>query len=396
MLLSGVTGGGVPEVLRRPRGIARAPGPRSRRGRRPERTWPPPSARAPQRRSVVKIGSALLVEAGAARSRRPGSTLWPRTWPRSGPGQRGDPRLLRRHRARPAPLGLARALRLEEKQAAAAAGQIRLAHAWRRRFPRTASRGAGPADPRRYGGPQALSQRAGDPRHLLELRCVPVINENDTVATTEIRFGDNDRLAARVAEMIRRTSWCCCPISTGSIPPTRGVTQRRAIPARRATHPGDRGHGRRAAARLLLGRHGHEAHGRPHRHEAGCRMAIAMARLSPLNALAQGARCTWFIPAGSPRPRARNGSPARWQPAGTLTVDDGAPRALACGKSLLPAGVAPSRAFRARRCGRASSTGRREGWRAAFAHMQVRTPAALPGHRSDEIELPWLSWAVTR
>jgi glutamate 5-kinase len=101
-------------------------------------------------------------------------------------------------------LGLTRRkLRLEEKQAAAAVGQIRLAGAWATALAREGLNAAqllltlqDSEDRRRYLNARATLGT------LLALGCIPVINENDTVATTEIRFGDNDRLAARVAEMV--------------------------------------------------------------------------------------------------------------------------------------------------------------------------------------------------
>ncbi len=160
---------------------------------------------ASARRLIVKIGSALLVDeatgdlrhawldalvADIAACRARGQEVLVVT--------SGAVAVGRRH------LGLAgRVLRLEEKQAAAAAGQIRLAHAWLEALGR---HGIGVAQilltpddteaRRRHLNARATLEQ------LLALGAVPVINENDTVATAELRFGDNDRLAARVAQMI--------------------------------------------------------------------------------------------------------------------------------------------------------------------------------------------------
>ncbi len=153
---------------------------------------------------VIKLGSALVVDAAAPR------TAWLQGLAADIAAERARGTAiivvssgaiaLARHA-----LGLTQArLRLEEKQAAAAVGQIRLAQAWSEAL---AAHGMIAAqllltlgdteDRRRY-----LNARA-TLRTLLSLGCVPVINENDSVATTEIRFGDNDRLAARVAEMVQ-------------------------------------------------------------------------------------------------------------------------------------------------------------------------------------------------
>ena len=164
----------------------------------------PPTLSA-SRRIVVKIGSALVVDEATAAPR----AAWLASVAADVAALRaqgaqvilvssGAIALARRA------LGLTRRkLRLEEKQAAAAVGQIRLAGAWQEAL---AAHGMNAAqllltledseDRRRYLNARATLST------LLDLGCVPVINENDTVATAEIRFGDNDRLAARVAEMV--------------------------------------------------------------------------------------------------------------------------------------------------------------------------------------------------
>src|SRR5215472_9709576 len=160
-------------------------------------------ALAGARRLVVKIGSALLVEEDGEIRRRWLATLADDVARCRARGQEvilvssGAIAVGRRH------LGLSGSrLRLEEKQAAAATGQIRLAHAYQEALARHGITVAQilltPDDTeerRRH-----LNARATFAQ-LLALGAVPVVNENDTVATAEIRFGDNDRLAARVAQM---------------------------------------------------------------------------------------------------------------------------------------------------------------------------------------------------
>jgi glutamate 5-kinase len=240
-------------------------------------------------------------------------------------------------------LGLTRArLRLEEKQAAAAVGQIRLAQAWTQAL---AAHGMIAAqllltfgdteDRHRY-----LNARA-TLRTLLDMGCVPVINENDSVATAEIRFGDNDRLAARVAEMMQAdqlvlfsdidglyTSDPRRDPSAVHIPQVAAITPEIEAAAGDPP-PGYSSGGMRtklAAARVST--------------QAGCAMAIALGhREHPLRALAEGARCTWFLPQPEGRSARKRWIAGSLQPAGSLTVDAGAARALAAGGSLLPAGV---------------------------------------------------------
>jgi glutamate 5-kinase len=233
-------------------------------------------------------------------------------------------------------------LRLEEKQAAAAVGQIRLAQAWSEALQAEKITAAqllltleDTEDRRRYLNARATLTT------LLGLACVPVINENDSIATTEIRFGDNDRLAARVAEMVQADQLVLLSDIDGLY-----TADPRRDPA--ATHipivehltpeieamggeppPGYSSGGMRtklAAARIATG--------------AGCAMAIAVGHVdNPLKALLNGATCTWFLPAPEGRSARKRWILGTLQPQGTLTVDGGAARALAQGRSLLPAGV---------------------------------------------------------
>ena len=169
-----------------------------------------------------------------------------------------------------------------------------------------------------------------------------MINENDTVATDEIRFGDNDRLSARVAEMISADTLVLLSdidgLYTGNprtdasatfIPETREITP--AIEAMGGSAASELSNGG-MVTKLIAGRIAMAA---------GCRMAIADGRtVGALGKLIDGtARCSWFVPEGSPLSARKKWIKGSLKTAGALTVDDGAVRALSAGKSLLPAGV---------------------------------------------------------
>ncbi len=244
--------------------------------------------------------------------------------------------------ARPA-LGLtAPKLRLEEKQAAAAVGQIRLAQAWTEALAGVGITAAqllltldDTEDRRRYLNARATLDT------LLHLGCVPVINENDSVATTEIRFGDNDRLAARVAEMAQADTLILFSDIDGlyTADPRRDPQATHIPVVAQVTPeieamggeppPGYSSGGMRTkliAARIATA--------------AGAAMAIAIGKAQrPLTQLLDGARCTWFLPAQGGRSARKLWIVNTLKPMGTLVVDAGAARALRAGKSLLPAGV---------------------------------------------------------
>ena len=235
-----------------------------------------------------------------------------------------------------------RRLRLEEKQAAAAVGQIRLAQAWAAALSNHGLTAAqmlltleDTEDRRRYLNARATLTT------LLGLGCVPVINENDSIATAEIRFGDNDRLAARVAEMVSADRLLLLSDIDGlytADPRTDPAAQHIPIvpvltPEIEAMGgeppPGYSSGGMRTklvAARIAT--------------QAGCAMAIALGSVAnPIAALAEGARCTWFLPAPEGRSARKRWIAGSLSPLGALTVDNGAARALAGGRSLLPAGI---------------------------------------------------------
>jgi glutamate 5-kinase len=358
---------------------------------------PEAAARAPvyrladAKRLVVKIGSALLVDEATGTIRHDWLAALAGDIARChARGQQvavvssGAIAVGREH------LGLVgRPLKLEEKQAAAATGQVRLAHAYQEAL---ATHGltlalvlltlADTESRRRHlNGRATLDQ-------LLKLGAVPLINENDTVATNEIRFGDNDRLAARVAQMISADALVLLSDIDGlyTADPRRDPAARH-LPAVPALTPeieamaGEAPLGyssggmvtKLVAARIAMG--------------AGCHMAIALGRdPHPLRALEEGARCTWFVPAAEPRTARKRWIGGSLQPVGSLVIDDGAARALERGRSLLPAGVVAVTGDFKR--GDAVTVETRDGRRlgqglSAYAADDAR---AIAGHRSQEIE----------
>ena len=233
-------------------------------------------------------------------------------------------------------------LRLEEKQAAAATGQIRLAHAYQATLARhdlTVAQIlltlADTEERRRHlNARNTLTQ-------LLQLGAVPVINENDTVATQEIRFGDNDRLAARVAAMISADTL----ILLSDIDGLYDADPRHESQARHIAMVNDI----TAETEAMAGKPslGYASGGMATKLQAakislaaGCRMAIALGtEPHPLRLMDEGARCTWFLPRANPLTARKRWIAGSLQPMGIIIVDDGAVNALGRGTSLLPAGV---------------------------------------------------------
>jgi glutamate 5-kinase len=178
-------------------------------------------------------------------------------------------------------------------------------------------------------------------QELLRLGALPIVNENDTVATSEIRFGDNDRLAARVAAMISADTlvllsdidglYTADPRKDQSAAFIPEVSELSAeIEAMAGEAPPGYSSGvmvtKLAAARIAM--------------SAGCRMLIANGRpMNPLQAVADGAKCSWFLPQAEPKTARKRWIGGALKPAGTITVDAGALSALKSGRSLLPAGV---------------------------------------------------------
>jgi glutamate 5-kinase len=296
------------------------------------------------RRIVIKVGSALLVDGKSGRLNR--------AWLESliedllRLRRRGQQVLLvssgaialgRRH------LGLAPgALRLEESQAAAAVGQIRLAHAYKELLEAHDVTVAqvlltleDSEQRTRYLNARATLET------LLALGSIPVINENDTVATAEIRYGDNDRLAARVAQMVSADCLVLLSDVDGlysadpNLDPQAQFIERvlrispqiEAMAGRSNSDVGTGGMATKiAAAKIAVG--------------AGCHMCIATGhRLHPLKPIESGGRCTWFMPSSTPMAARKQWIAGTLRPAGAVRIDEGALRALRSGKSLLPAGV---------------------------------------------------------
>ena len=237
-------------------------------------------------------------------------------------------------------------LRLEESQAAAAVGQIRLAHAYKELLEShdvTVAQVLLTLEDserrRRYLNARATLES------LLELGALPVINENDTVATAEIRYGDNDRLAARVAQMSGADCLLLLSDVEGlySADPNRDPAARlirevrhitpeiEAMAGRSTSQLGSGGMSAKiVAARIAMA--------------AGCHLCIAAgAHKHPLRRIEEGADCTWFVPTATPAAARKQWIAGTLRPAGALTIDAGALRALLDGRSLLPAGVTGTR-----------------------------------------------------
>ena len=304
----------------------------------------PESPLVSARRIVVKVGSALLVDQETGRLNR----AWLETLVED------LLRLRARHQqvilVSSGAIALGRrqlklakgALRLEEKQAAAAVGQIRLAHAYKELLE---EKGVTVAQVlltledserrRRYLNARATLST------LLDLGAMPVINENDTVATAEIRYGDNDRLAARVAQMA--SADCLVLLSDVDglytadpnkdpnaqfIDRVRHVTPEiEAMAGRSMSDVGSGGMATKImAAKIAV--------------SAGCHMCISAGHHNhPVSRIEEGARCTWFLPTANPKAARKQWIAGTLRPTGALTIDEGALKALRAGKSLLPAGV---------------------------------------------------------
>jgi glutamate 5-kinase len=303
-----------------------------------------PTPLATARRIVVKVGSALLVDASTGRLNR----AWLQTLiedllrlRRRGAQvilvSSGAIALGRRHLNLPAGT-----LRLEESQAAAAVGQIRLAHAYKELLEEAGVTVAqvlltleDSEQRTRYLNARATLEA------LLTLDAIPVINENDTVATAEIRYGDNDRLAARVAQMASADCLVLLSDVDGlyTADPNRDPAAQfiervlqitpevESMAGRSASEVGSGGMATKiAAARIAV--------------HAGCHICIASGHARhPIRRIESGARSTWFIPHSTPVAARKQWIAGTLRPAGAVRIDAGALRALQAGKSLLPAGV---------------------------------------------------------
>lgn len=293
------------------------------------------------RRLVVKIGSALLVGPEGLRADWLGALCddvaeWRRRGVDVALVSSGSIALGRRV------LGLpAGELALEQAQAAAAVGQIRLARAYEQALAPHGVTTAqvlltleDSADRRRYLNSRATLQT------LLGLGAVPIVNENDTIATDEIRFGDNDRLAAQIAVTCGADQLLLLSDVDGlytSNPKTDPTA--RHLPVIEALTPQIEAMGGDPVSGLSKGGMKTKLMAARTALAGGCAMAIAEGSvLHPLTAVANGARCSWFLPESDPQ-AARKRWIAAMKPKGGLMIDEGAAAALRAGKSLLPAGV---------------------------------------------------------
>ncbi len=296
------------------------------------------------RRVVVKVGSALLVDSATGTLKR--------AWLQSlvadlAALKSADKDILLVSSGAVAlgrgALGLKTGvLRLEESQAAAAVGQVRLAQAYVDAFHAHGLEAAqilltleDSEERRRY-----LNARE-TLRTLLSLRAVPVINENDTVATAEIRFGDNDRLAARVAEMAEADCLVLLSDIDGlyTANPARDANARH-IPEVRNITPEIEAMAEGPASIMSRGGMESKIVAAKIATAAGASVIIANGHvLHPLRALDGDAKRTVFVPHVSPQAARKRWIAGGLSVSGSLVIDDGAERALLSGKSLLPAGV---------------------------------------------------------
>lgn len=296
------------------------------------------------RRIVVKVGSSLIVDAGASRVNEDwlaslaDDIAWLYQDKRDVLVVSSGAIALGR-----AVLKLPRGpLKLEDSQAAAAVGQIALARTWTEALSRhhiTAGQVLvtlqDTEERRRYLNARSTIER------LLEWRAVPVINENDTVATNEIRYGDNDRLAARVATMASADLLVLLSDVDGlyDVPPDINKEARHVPLVARITNEIEAMAGT-AGSELSRGGMQTKIEAGKIATQAGTHMVIASGRIAhPLKAIAQGARCTWFLTSANPVTARKKWIAGSLEPKGTLTIDAGAVAALKSGRSLLPAGV---------------------------------------------------------
>jgi glutamate 5-kinase len=296
------------------------------------------------RRIVVKVGSSLLVDAAAGKL----NEAWLASLTADLAALHGGKRDVLVVSSGAIALGRAvlklppGPLELEDSQAAAAVGQIVLARTWTEALSRhgiTAGQvlvTLGDTEERqRYLNARSTIDK------LLQWRAVPVINENDTVATTEIRYGDNDRLAARVATMVSADLVVLLSdvdglydAPPGTTPSAKHIARVERITPEIEAMAGEAGSGlsrggmqtKIEAAKIVTG--------------SGTHMVIASGHVEhPLDAIEKGARCTWFLTSGNPVTARKKWIVGSLEPKGTLFIDAGAVAALRRGNSLLPVGV---------------------------------------------------------
>ncbi len=342
------------------------------------------------KRLVVKIGSSLLVDAASGTLRQ----AWLEALADDIASLRSERKevivvssgaIALGRNALKLPKG---ALKLEDSQAAAAVGQIDLAHAYEDAF---RARGIVAAqvlltlrdteERRRYLNARSTMTT------LLKLGAIPVVNENDTVATSEIRYGDNDRLAARVASMM--SADCLVLLSDvdgfytappGSRADARRLDEVADITPEIEAMAGDVG------SELSKGGMVTKIEAAKIAVSAGTHMVIASGKvLHPLQALANTGTATWFLARSDPVTARKRWIAGTLEPKGAVILDNGAVLALASGKSLLPAGVTKVEGSFERgdavviRNGNGAEIGR---GLAAYDHAEAK---AIIGRKSSEI-----------
>jgi glutamate 5-kinase len=296
------------------------------------------------RRIVVKVGSSLLVDSAAGRLKH--------DWLTSLAADIGA--LHKENRdllvVSSGAIALGRAvlklpagtLKLEDSQAAAAVGQIALARSWSEVLGAHAITAGqvlvtlGDTEERR----RYLNARETIDK-LLEWRAVPVINENDTVATSEIRYGDNDRLAARVATMVSADLLVLLSDVDGLYdkPPASGGDAK-LVPVVPRISPEIEAMAGASESQFARGGMLTKIEAGKIATTAGTHMVIASGRVEhPLKRIAEGAPCTWFLTPANPVTARKKWIAGSLEPRGALVIDAGAVKALRDGRSLLPAGV---------------------------------------------------------
>ncbi len=296
------------------------------------------------KRIVVKIGSALLVDRGTGLLRSDWlNALADDVAALSAAGREvilvsSGAIALGRHA-----LGLRKGpLELEQSQAAAAVGQVSLAHAYQTVFQ---ARGLTTAQILLTLGDTEERRRYLNARRTIETliahKAIAVVNENDTVATSEIRYGDNDRLSARVASMV--SADCLVLLSDidglytappNSDPSATHIAVVTAITPEIEAMAGD------AGTELSKGGMKTKVEAGRIAMAAGTDMVITTGKpLHPLRQITEGARATWFIAPSDPVTAKKRWIAGQLEPKGHIVVDAGAEKALGHGRSLLPAGV---------------------------------------------------------
>ncbi|MDQ1193652.1 glutamate 5-kinase [Brevundimonas vesicularis] len=349
------------------------------------------SALGAARRVVVKIGSSLLIDAATRQPTRD----WLAAVASDLTALKAEGREVIVVSSGSIALGRGRlpalGARLEDKQAAASVGQSLLMAAW-----------SGALDPHGLIAGQVLLTRDDTERRrrwlnaratveaLLTHGVIPIVNENDTVATEEIRYGDNDRLAARTAQLARADLLVLLSDVDGlyTSDPRRDPDAAH-LPLIETLSPDilAMGGGANADAGVGTGGMATKLAAAQIARSAGCATIIASGQtLSPLIAIRDGARATLIAAPDGPMAAYKQWIAGSLSPAGTLTLDAGAVTALKAGKSLLPAGVTGvSGGFEKGDCVRLiDPNGRAVG--VGLAAYAADEAARLRGRRSDEIE----------